>query len=342
MSTKRTSLGFSLVELIVSMTILVVLLLAVCGAIIQAVHLETLHAGRAAMGRTASQLAARLQEDARSSTAVFIPSVDVLGYSNSSSNGSHEVDFFRRQSAGGDAFVAYRFDSGASTVTRYEYTAALGAKRVIATDLTGSDISAFSAERKPVSASEFVAGQSDPKRVSIYYGTRELVGGNDIVIVTVGTHDVGGAPPESLSVHLAARAAPTALAILAPVGPPNTPPPTTVIPFVILRPGFALHLPHGPIHWGDPGESSSSLHWVAAAGSVEFFGSGNDENLPWFEMTSLYASMGSGTFTFRLPDGSFTTATVNCNGEPCPLFHPMPVSAPGFAPAGGVAFQSTL
>src|SRR5579864_4757761 len=107
---KATASGFSLIELLVSMAIILILLTAVCAAIIQVLKIEAVHAGRASMGRSASQLAARLQEDARSSTAVFIPSSDVLGNANGGTNGAHEVDFFRKLSAGGETYVAYRFD----------------------------------------------------------------------------------------------------------------------------------------------------------------------------------------------------------------------------------------
>ena len=334
--------GFSLIELLVSMAIILVLLMAICGAIIQTLHVEALHVGRAAMGRSVSQLASRMQEDARSSTAVFIPSVDILGNSNSGSTGAHEVDFFRRLSAGGDTFVAYRYDAASAAVTRYEYSSALGIKSVLASDLAAGGIASLVAQRKAVAASSTVAGQTDPQRVTILYGTRELAGGNDIVVVTIATQESGGAPSENFQVHLAARAAPTSLAILAPAGPPSRPPPTTVIPFVILRPGFQLHLPHGPIHWGSVGADDPFIHWVAAAGAVQFFGSGLTTAGSWFEFSSLYAKVTSGQYTFKQPDGSFATATISCIGGACPIFHPLPVSAPGFTPAGGVAFQESL
>jgi|GEM_PF-1509655 len=335
---KTSSSGFSLVELLVSVGIIVLLLLAVCAAIMQTLRIEALHAGRAAMGRTASQLADRLQEDARSSTAVFIPSTDVLGFANSGMSGAHEVDFFRRQSAGGDAFVAYLFDSSSGSVTRYEYSAALGIKTVLASDLAGAGIGSFAAIRKPVAG--VLAGQQNPARVSIFYGSHELEGGNDIVVVMMVEQQSGGAPGQKITVHLAARAAPTALAILAPAGPPPTPPPTIIIPFIILRPGFALHPPHGPIHWGSGGASDPAIHWVAALGSAQFYGNGPNLAGSWLDLSNAYSSLSSGNYAFRSSNGSSITASITCAGGLCPLFHTLPVSAPGFTPAGGVAFQS--
>lgn len=333
---KIASSGFSLVELLVSVAIILLLVLAVCAAIIQTLRIEALHAGRAGMGRTAAQLADRLQEDARSSTAVYIPSTDVLGFANSGISGAHEVDFFRRLSAGGDAFVAYRFDGSSGSVTRYEYSFALGIKTVLASDLAGAAIGSFAASRKPIAA--VLAGQHYPARVSIFYGVHELEGGNDIIVVTMAAQQSGGAPSEKITVHLAARAAPTALAILAPAGPPPTAPPTTIIPFIILHPGFPL--PHGPIHGGSAGANDPFIHWVAATGSAQFYGSGISVAGSWFDLSSAYSSLSSGNYTFRSSTGSSITASITCAGGLCPTFRTLPVSAPGFTPAGGVAFQS--
>ncbi|MDQ6780223.1 MAG: hypothetical protein M3Z37_03585 [Candidatus Eremiobacteraeota bacterium] len=332
------SFGFSLIELLVSIGIIVLLMLVVCAAIVQTLRIELLHSGRIEMGRTASQLSQRLQEDARSSTAVFIPSVDVLGDPNTGSN-AHEVDFFRRLSAGGDVFVAYRFEAGSAEVTRFEYSSMVGLKTIGNRDVAGSGISSFEVVRKPVAQSDLIAGQPDLARVAILYGTPERVGGNDIIVASIATQATDGAPTQQLVVHLAARAAPTSLAIFAPPGPPPNQPPTHTVPFVILRPGFQLHLPHGPIHKGDPGNTEDSIHWVAAFGAVQFFGSQGLAG-SWFEMTSLYGSVSSGTYSFSGSNGSVITAVISCDGGICPPFQPAPVFAPGFTPRSGVAFQT--
>ena len=342
MQHKAATWGFSLIELLVSVAIILILLTAVCAAIIQTLRLEAVHASRAGMGRTTSQLAARLQEDARSSTAVFIPGTDVLGNANGGATGAHEVDFFRKLSAGGEAYVAYRFDQASNVVTRFEYSYALGKQTILNSDIAGSDIESFALERQPVASSDLIADQADATRVSILYGRPELVGGNDIVVVSVTAEGSGGVPSKELSIHLAAGAAPTSLAVLAPAGPPPTAPPTHVIPFVLLRPGFQLHLPHGPIHWGDPGDPSGSIHWVAAVGTAQFLGGGPDNAGTWFELSSLYPVLTTGNFIFHLSDGSSVTASINCVGMSCPAFRVAPVSASGFTPRGGVAFQTML
>src|ERR1700680_974800 len=150
--------GFSLAELLISMSIIFVLLVAVGAAIVQTLPVQTFRAARAGMGRTIADLSGRLNEEARSATAVFIPSVDVLGNANGGATGAHEVDFFRRLSAGGDAFVAYSFDASSGDVTRYEYAYSAGTKAISNEDIAASDVAAFSVSRETASALSTVAG----------------------------------------------------------------------------------------------------------------------------------------------------------------------------------------
>ena len=292
------------------------------------------------MGRTVTDLSGRLNEDARSSTAVFIPSADVLGNPNGATTGAHEVDFFRRLSAGGDAFVAYRFDSSSGDVTRYEYTFSSGSKTISNEDIAASDIATFSVSSVTASALGDVAGVESAPDVAIMYGKPGLSGGNGVVIATVQPRSHDGIAGRVTTIHLASRIAPTALAVLAPKGV-STPPPTKIIvfPFVILRPGFPVTPPHGPIHGGSLGGSPDLLHWVAAVGSAQFYGPSSDVGT-WFELSSYYTRVESGIFIFKDAIGSSITATISCTDGPCPSFKPIPVSAPAFTPPGSVAFQS--
>ncbi len=331
--------GYSLVELLVSMAIVLVLLMAVGAALVQTLHVQAFHAGRASMGRTVADLSERLREEARSSTAVFIPSVDVLGDPNGTSAGAHEVDFFRRQSAGGDAFVAYRYDSASGEITRYEYTAFSGAKVIASADLAASDIAMFSLLRETAGAAAgALAGTSDPLAVDISYGKPGLVGGNAVIVAGIRPRERDGIAGALSIVHLASRAAPTAVAVLTPAGAPPSPPGTKIFPFVILRPGFPVTPPHGPIHGGSPGGPGSLFHWVAASGSAQFLGPAGAAGGDWFELSAFYAKVESGVYAFRASDGSSMTALVSCTDGPCPAFKPLPVGAPGLTPAGSVAF----
>ena len=331
--------GYTLVELLVSTAIVLILTIAVGNAIVASLHLQAMHADRVTMSRSASELAARLSEEARSSTAVFIPSLDITGNPNTGTAGSHEVDFFRRLSAGGEAFVAYSFDPQTGDVVRYEYSASSGAKTILAQDLVAGAIESFSVEREHVADVGPTVGQSDPATVTILYGSSELAGGNDVVVADITPQTSSGIPSRMYVVHLASRAAPTSLAILAPKAPPVTPPTTKVFPFVILRPGFSIGPPHGPMHQGSPGGPPLLLHPTAAAGTIEFAEGLGEFSISWFDFTAAFGYVQSGTYTFGLPDGSTATASVSCIGGPCPLFRPTPVNAPQFAPPGGVAFQ---
>jgi len=289
------------------------------------------------MGRTIADLSGRLNEEARSSTAVFIPSVDVLGNANGGTTAAHEVDFFRRLSAGGDAFVAYRFDASSGDVTRYEYTYSAGTRVSSNEDIAASDVAAFSVSRESASALGPVAGVTHPPDVAIMYGRPELSGGNDVVIASVQPQSHDGIAGGVTTIHLASRIAPTALAVLAPKGTATPPPTIRIFPFVILRPGFPVALPHGPMHGGSLGGPSTLIHWVAALGSVQFLGPSGAG--PWLDFSSLYTRVESGIFIFKDSSGSSITASISCTDGPCPPFKPLPVSAPAFAPAGSVAFQ---
>ncbi len=329
--------AYTLVELLVSTAIILILMMAVGNAIVAALHVQAIHADRAGMSRSAFELAERLGEEARSSTAVFIPSVDVLGNPNSGSSASHEVDFLRHLSDGGDAMVAYAFDGSSGSVTRYEYSTGSGTKTILNRDTAADGIAAFSLVREPVAATGNTVGQNAPASVTILYGGAELAGGNDVVVANILAKASSGIPSHLYVVHLASRAAPTSLAILAPSGPPASPPTTSVFPFVILRPGFPIPDHTGRRMAGSPGGPPSLFHWVTGSGLDRVPAILGRYN--WFDFTTAFESVTSGTYTFKGSDGSTMSAMISCVGGPCPDFHPMPVNAPGYAPLGGVAFQ---
>lgn len=338
-----SSRGYTLVEVLVAMMVLLVLIFAVGDAIAHAVRMESVDAGRAAGVRSFSELTARLSEEARSSTAVFLPSSDVLGASNDGQSGAHEVDFYRRLSAGGDAYVAYCFDSQAGTVTRYEYSRAVGVPAIVHADVVGSGIAAFSAQRSTTSGLADVVGGGSVSRVSVMYGAQDVVGGNDIVSVSLRTQAIGGAPAHSVTLHLAPRIAPTSLAVLVPAQP--LPPPVNVrtIPFVInIVHGPRLSLPHGPWHFGDPGAqlpdgAASTIHFGSMAGVAQWIGPG--EELDWLALASDFPTLSSGTYTYPNGSGGQITVAISCGQTECPRFVPLPVSGAAPAPSGSIAFD---
>ncbi|HXM18850.1 MAG TPA: prepilin-type N-terminal cleavage/methylation domain-containing protein [Candidatus Tumulicola sp.] len=340
-----SSRGYTLVEVLVAMMVLLVLIFAVGDAIAHAVRMESVDAGRAAGVRSFSELTARLSEEARSSTAVFLPSVDVLGGSNDAeSGGAHEIDFYRRLSAGGDAYVAYCFDSHAGTVTRYEYSRAAGVPAIVHADVVASGIAALAAQRTTTSGLADVVGGGSVSRVSVMYGAQDVIGGNDIVSVSLRSQAIGGAPGRSITLHLAPRIAPTSLAVLVPAQP-LPPPPVGVrtIPFVInIIHGSLIHPPHGPWHFADPGVQlpdggASTIHFGSVAGVAQWIGPG--EELDWLALASDFATLSSGTYTYANGSGGQVTVAISCGQTECPRFVPLPVSGSSPPPLGSIAFD---
>ncbi len=334
------SRAYTLLELLIAIAILFALIFAVGDAIVHTVRMESLDAGRAAGVRSFSGLTARMSEEARSSTAVFIPSSDVLGGSNGDTGGAHEVDFYRRLSAGGDAFVAYRFDAVAHTVTRYEYSRSLGAPSIANADVVASDIAAFAAVRSAALDLPGVVGAGSASRVSIMYGVQDVVGGNDVVAVTLQSLAIGGSPARSATLHLAPRIAPTSLAVLVPAVAPPSPTPVRTIPFVInlLHGGI---LSHGPVHFGDPGEQAGSgageIHFGSIPGTAAWITPG--VQLDWLALATSFPTISGGTYSFQDGSGSRVIVTISCGVAQCPRFVPMPVSGSSAAPQGGVSFD---
>ena len=332
--------GYTLFEALIALAVLFLLLYVVGDAVSRMLHNTSMSVSRADQSRTTSELAIRMNEEARSSTAVFIPPTDVFGSANGGS-ATHEVDFFRKLSAGGDAYVAYNFDALKSTVTRYEYTLASGAATIVHADQVADGIGSLSASRATAGSMNDVVSPATVSDVSIVYGPAGVAGGNDVVTVQFQAQSSGGVTPAAVLVHLASRAAPTALAILTPAKPP---PPAgggpITIPFIIR--GGPIHVPHGPWHSGDPGADgdtlSSGVHPAWLAGSISYFGPGT--GMDWLDFDSLYPVIESGTYIFRDSAGNLNTVTVACDGSPCPRFKALPSAGSPPAPPGGVGFDA--
>jgi len=331
--------GYSLIEVIIASCILALLLFAVGDAVTATLRAVALSGGRASAVRTISELATRMSEEARSSSAVFIPANDVFGKPNGGAS-AHEVDFFRRLSAGGDSYVAYSFDAGTGTVTRYEYSLAGSGLAIAHADPAASGVAVFAPVRFAASSMTDVVDAASVSDVSVLYGVAGAAGGNDVVTVSVQAAASGGVTPPTVAVHLASRAAPTTLSVLAPANTPPAPGPVQVIPFVIRN--APVHAPHGPWHFGSPGDpgdgSTSELHSIAIPGQVQFFGPGS--GLSWFDLFSIAPVAESGTYTWIDATGERVTATVSCEHIACPKFRPLPTSGSPAPPNGGVGFNA--
>lgn len=331
--------GYSLIEAVIGLSILAILLFAVGDAVTMTLRSVALSGGRASTARTVSELTSRMSEEARSSSAVFIPASDIFGNSDSGTS-AHEVDFFRRLSAGGDSYVAYYFDASAGTVTRYEYSLVAGAVAIEHADLAASNIAMFSPERSSASSMSDIVDAGSVSDVSILYGVSGVVGGNDVVSLLLQGAASGGVTPPTMEVHLASRAAPTALALLAPARTPPTPAPIQVIPFVIWH--AKVKPPRGVWHFASPGDpgpvDGSGAHSVMLPGTVQFFGPGS--GFSWFDFLSANPIVESGTYSFTDANGNLITVAISCGDVACPKFRPMPTSGSPPPPIGGVGFDA--
>jgi hypothetical protein len=130
-------------------------------------------------------LVARLQRDASSALAVFVPASDVLGNANAD---GHEVDFYARDSQNHPLFWAYRYDATAGTITRYTYAtpgaaATAGLAITSMTGLTATAIAASSLVSDPLVAAP-LAGYT-PTDVSLDVGYAGIEAGNGLTAVRI-------------------------------------------------------------------------------------------------------------------------------------------------------------
>lgn len=323
----RTHRAYSLLEVLITISLLGMLFFAIAYAVSHALVATSLDVGRNGIARSADQLAARLSSEARSSTAVFVPLTDVYGRPNDSASGSHEVDFFRKASDGTFEFTAYRFDSASGEVERFEYSPVQGGPPNISErDVVAAEVLSFSALFHEVSSIPGIVGGSSVKPVHIYYGSASWAGGNGIVTVSIEAGS-NSAPSQHVQVHLASRADPTDISVLvAAASPPVSPGPSSspiVVGFVLRPPNFS----HGPNHGGDPG-GGDTLHGPGIAGAALFAGNGSGVTVDWQSLYSQFNVIGNGVYNFRDSNGDSETVTISCDGS-CPQFIPNPIATQG-------------
>jgi len=324
------SRGLTIVETIFSVAILALIIFIVGDAVSHTLRTSSLDLGRASESRGASGLEARLNEEARSATSVFVPALDVLGQDNTSAN-AHEVDYYRKAPGGTDAFVAYRFDRASGTVTRYDYVFSGKTPQPSDADLMASDIAAFFPQSIAVGASGDIVKAGLVAPVSVYYGSLEHVGGNGVVSLGISTVALPGAPAESDTIHLAAKSTPTDLAELVSGPPPRKGP--LVVAFIIVP-----KLMKGSWHGGGPDSGPGMIHGGSLSGSALFVG-GSDNSVNWFDVSSQEPLVESGVYRYTDSNGNKIQLTISCDDGPCPQFPPVPQFIPG-APKGIIFFRT--
>lgn len=330
--TIRPAKGYSLLEVLLTVALLGLLLFAVGDAVTHVLDSATLGESRQNVSRSAEELASRLGEEARSSTAIFVPVVDVLGQPSTTLTGSREVDFFRKASDGSSAFVAYRFERKDGSVVRYEYVPVAGSPpQIIHQDLMAEHVASFTAARVTPDSIRGIVGAGNVKPVNIYYGSPELIGGNGIVAVSV-LAGLAGEPQRHFNIHLASRAAPTDVSVLVPAGSPPPSPSPSSTPITV---GFSLQSkpnpPHGPNHGGDPGDNGpgGGIHGPGIAGTALFAGNGVGPTVDWLSLYSEYNTIGDGIYKFQNSEGQPVTVTIVCDEGACPSFVPKPQPTTG-------------
>ncbi|HET9342715.1 MAG TPA: hypothetical protein VFO25_07370 [Candidatus Eremiobacteraceae bacterium] len=325
----RPHRAYSLLEVLLTVSLLGMLLFAIAYAVTHALATTALDVGRNGIARSADELAGRLSSEARSSTAVFVPSSDVYGRPNDDPNGGHEVDFFRKASDGTATFVAYRYDQASGEVDRFEYNPITGGPpNILNQDVVATEVSAFAATFHEASSVPGIVGGANAKPVHIYYGSASWSGGNGIVTVSV-TAGASGGLQQHLDVHLASRAAPTdVLVLVAPGSPPPSPSPSSS-PILV---GFSLHSahPHGPNHQGGGGDGDpgGGLWGPGIPGTAWFTGNGVGASEDWQSLYSQFNIVQDGTYNFKDSNGNAESVTISCDGS-CPPFIPNPIATDG-------------
>ena len=321
--------GLSIAEVVVGLAVLVILLFFVGDAISQTLHVQLIDSARWTADRSGEELATRMSEEARSSTAVFIPHTDELGNANDPP-AVHEVDFFRKDAAGGPAYVAYRLDA-AGNVTRDEYTLSGGQTRILYSDLMATSITAFSAARNNAGAADDVVGAVQTiTPVSIYYGRPELAGGNDVVSVDFRVQPRGAPRPQSYRVILSPKAAPTNFAVLLPAAATPAPaasPGDRIIDFALLV--ATPNLIGGP---GGAGLVPSQPELLAGQATI----SGGDA-FSWLDFYKSHPLVADGVYTLAGASGQTQSVSIACERSACPEFAPLPA---GTAADGRVLFKA--
>ena len=225
--------GFSLIEVLVCGAVAAIAMTLLVMLAHHVVH-ATQHLARRLRATSATQaLLDRLQSDAASAWAVWVPAADVLGDDN---RDGHELDFFAEDASHRAYAWAYRFDTASGAVTRYAY--ATGVAPVAG--LTYEPIDAFVASTSAANAiADPAAAVYDPLFAAVHvtayaydFGTPfGAIGGNAVTHIRILA---SGNDADAL---LASATAPSHFTVVvsytpspAPLGTP-TPTPLPIAPF---------------------------------------------------------------------------------------------------------------
>ncbi len=202
--------GFTLIETLVGAAIAVIMI----GGLVVLVDRMVVWANAANLrvngSANAARLIERLSSDAAGAWAVFVPSTDILGQSNTD---GHEIDFFSEDGAHRVYAWAYTFDASTKSVTRY---AIVSGGAPVAGDVIG-DIDSLRATPASVSGlSSSASAAYDPLFASAsatdvpytFSAMPSAIGGNRLVAVQLVASGV------TRDVALASEDAPTTFTVV--------------------------------------------------------------------------------------------------------------------------------
>ncbi len=222
------SRGFTLIELTVAIAIAVLLGVLMLRMTSSGLRWTALQAQRDAEHAAIGELVDRWRSEEDSAWAIFTPSNDVNGISNSD---GHEVDFFTRDAKSRSYFWAYDYDASTQTLKRYLYGTPGGSPVL---DRTYAGITGFYAHTYPVTAlqdpnskiySPLYTGAALQAGSVRFYGAANplIAGGNQITYMRIA------GPTLVRELQLATQTAPSGFTIVFSYTPAPTATPRSVL-----------------------------------------------------------------------------------------------------------------
>ena len=224
----RGQAGFTLIELVVGATMGAVITMA---ALFAVRHLGIAAAradARVREGAAVDRLSERLEAEAASAWAVYVPANDAYGAPNAD---GHEVAFFTQDGAHRSYAWAYDFDAASGTVTR---SSLVPGGAPIAGERFGPFDAFTAAFTDAVSLADPLFAQASAPSVRYAFASMPgAIGGNGIVTLRIASATI------ARTALLASATAPTTFTVVVPYtpGPPASPTPTpTPLPQATLSP----------------------------------------------------------------------------------------------------------
>ncbi|MDE2481281.1 MAG: type II secretion system protein [bacterium] len=223
--------GFTLIETVVGAAIACVVIWSLLALVTRTRAASERLSARADAQSRANRLEERLESEASSAWAVFIPARDVLGADDAD---GHELDLFTEDASHRPSAWAYRYDTSSHRLARYAY--APGIAPVETESLGSYDAFAAHGTFSPSALADASSAAYDPlfATASVPFVTHAFaefpgaLGGNGIVTVALR------APGVERTLTLASATAPSAFTIVLRYTPSPAPSATPPLPLPTL------------------------------------------------------------------------------------------------------------